>query len=286
MSTVYSPSKKWMKEFNTEKINLIWNHLMSTYGKPTKFRGVVSIEFEVLNQIFIDNNLLEIENIIKKLVEGDMLIIRGVLSSDDINLIKSEVKNFRESEPSSFHKLTDGVMNFWRDITEEVSNKYAVPQIKKTSYWFPWDKRSLFIYGKIESIYRILKALGGRHPNEFEINTPSMGPVDRVQIVEYPAGTGKLDAHHDPSHNQRLIMSGYMSKQGTDFIGGGFWAINNKGEKINLENQLNPGDFGTCYADIVHGVDASDPSGGSRWFIGLYSNDSDYAIDRKTIRPA
>jgi mRNA deadenylase 3'-5' endonuclease subunit Ccr4 len=286
MTNVYSTSEKWMQEFETEKINDFWEEQLLSTGKPTKFKEVISIDFKDLKKIFVENNVAQIKNIIKQLVEGDMLIIKKVLSKDDINQIKNEVKKFRTSEISSFHKLTDGVMNFWRDITEEVSNKYAVPQIKKTSYWFPWDSRSLLIYRKVESIYRILKALGGRHPNEFEKNIPSMGPVDRVQIVEYPAGTGKLEAHHDPSHNQRLIMSGYMSKQGVDFSEGGFWAINNNGEKINLENQLDPGDFGTCYADIVHGVDASNSSGGSRWFIGLYTNDNDYSTNRKTIRPA
>ena len=92
-------------------------------------------------------------------------------------------------------------------------------------------------------------------------------------------------------------MSGYLSKQGTDYEGGGFWAQRSNGEKQNLENTIEAGDMGVCCAEVTHGVDPTHGSphshggeiaasaSGSRWFLGLYTNDSDEKTTRKTSTP-
>ena len=49
-----------------------------------------------------------------------------------------------------------------------------------------------------------------------------------------------------------------MSKIGVDFKSGGFWALNQNNQKVNLENQIEVGDMGIGSAKIVHGVDKID----------------------------
>ena len=68
--------------------------------------------------------------------------------------------------------------------------------------------------------------------------------------------------------------------------------VGNKGEKIDIENQIDIGDMSIGYSTLIHGVDPvninSEPNinkTDGRWFLGLYSNDSDHKKDRHTAKP-
>ncbi len=280
----YPESLPWMENFPVKEVEEFWVSSLHKNGEPSRFSDVKIVEYSDLEQTMITHNITKIKDLVSELSMGSMLVIKNVLTEKNLLELNNNFMEFQQREVSSFHKIFDGTPNFWRDITEEASTKYAVTQVKKTSYWFPWNSESQLVYSLLTPIFRILKALGGRSPLEFESNIPSTGKIDRIQIVHYPPGSGKLDAHHDPKDAQRLIMSGYMTKEGVDFKGGGFWALNSKDEKINLEPYLNRGDFGTCYAEIIHGVDPT--QSGHRGFIGLYTTEADYKTQRDTIRPA
>lgn len=280
----YPKSLPWMENFPVKEVEEFWVSSLNENSEPSRFSGVKIVEYSDLEQTMITHNLTKIKGLVSALSMGSMLVIKNVLTEKNLLELNNNFIEFQQREVSSFQKIFDGTPNFWRDITEEASTNYAVPQVKKTSYWFPWNSESQLVYSLLTPIFRILKALGGKSPLEFESNIPSTGKIDRIQIVHYPPGSGKLDAHHDPKDAQRLIMSGYMTKEGVDFKGGGFWALNSKDEKINLEPYLNRGDFGTCYAEIIHGVDPT--QSGHRGFIGLYTTEADYKTQRDTIRPA
>ena len=68
--------------------------------------------------------------------------------------------------------------------------------------------------------------------------------------------------------------------------------MNEKVEKVDFEDYLDVGDMVCCYPTVVHGVDAVDPqepldwnSSKGRWFLGLYSNDSNHVKKRSTTVP-
>ena len=116
---------------------------------------------------------------------------------------------------------------------------------------------------------------------------PCDGYLGRVQIVRYHSETGYLASHQDPVDNQRLVVSIYLSKLGIDFQHGGLWALDRNNKKICLEPNLQIGDIGSYYAQIIHGVDKIDNGSDSeRWWLGLFTNDSDLVQTRKTIEPA
>lgn len=284
MKSYYPPTERWMLNFPVKAIDKIWLNKIEQYSEPSRAKGVVELSWAELRTSLEQHDMRKLEDWIDSLAQGYFFLIKSFLSKAEIEEINNIFLNFQKSQNTSFHKIVDGVPNFWRDITEELSTRYAVPQVKKTSYWFHWNKESERVYQLIMPIYRAFKALGGKSPVEYEGNIPSTGKVDRIQIVHYPAGTGRLEPHHDPKESQRLIMSGYTTRRGVDFHGGGFWASGLNEEKLDMEPFLEPGDFGTCYANIVHGVDATQT--GDRGFIGLYSVDSDYKLERDTIKPA
>ena len=86
-----------------------------------------------------------------------------------------------------------------------------------------------------------------------------------------------------------------MSQKKVDYVEGGTYFFNKKNQKINLEDNIEIGDMGIFYATLKHGVDkvtvkntskkfnSSDRMG--RWWIGLYSPESDHITDRNTSNP-
>ena len=281
------------KNFDSLFVDNLWEMALKR-NKPNSIKEAQVLEFnEVLSKCQSNDKKFLIE-LISKLAEGYFIVLRNSFSDVEIQKIKDEFTKLEDNTESTFHKMVEGVPNFYRNITEELSNKYAVPVIKKSAYFFPMNKDSKDIFHLVYPKWRLLKALCGLDPFKYEDLTPKDGKVDRIQIVKYPPGSGFLDAHHDPDHNQRLIMSCYLSKQGLDFTGGGFWALMQNGEKQNFEKLLHPGDIGICFAQIVHGVDSSERSQSGenkkpysdRWFMGLYTNDSDTVDNRVTLRKA
>lgn len=282
----------WDK-YNFEASNKEWDILLQKDKCQTVSRTEI-FDFQEVLKKFQENEIDFIIKMINLLAKGTFVLLRNSFNSEEIEFIKNKASNLEASTDSSFYKMLEGVPNFWRDITDELSVKYAVPMVKKVSYFFPMNEGSKDLFELVYPRWRLLKAMCGMNPFVYEGLTPKSGLVDRLQIVKYPPGSGYLAPHHDPEHNQRLIMSCYLSKRGVDFVGGGFWAKTSDGDKLNLEDIIEPGDIGICYANIIHGVDASELGGGfeeknfsgNRWFMGLYTNDSDENKDRKTIRSA
>ena len=127
---------------------------------------------------------------------------------------------------------------------------------------------------------------------EFERNTTKDQVADRFQIVHYPSGAGWLETHNDPFHNQRFFISGYLNQRGEDYFKGGFYCYKNKKEVIDCEKYVDSGDMFIGYATVLHGVSTVDPDvklnykdPRGRWFLGLYSNDTDNVKKRKTTNP-
>ena len=185
--------------------------------------------------------------------------------------------------------MLEGCPNFHRIITPDISANYTVDAVKHSYYYFPWNDDPLHVLEEIYKRWEIIKIVDGLDRYEFTNNTPIDGPVDRVQFCLYPTGVGKLGIHTDPYHNQRFIISVYVSKRGIDYQKGGFYLINSKQEKVDVEDQVEIGDIAIAYATIKHGVELVDPghtvdwgSKKGRWFIGLYTNDSDEMQKRRS----
>lgn len=273
-------NKNW-DNFNWPIVDQIWEKYLN-YGKPTKVSKVLNIEFDELETIFLEFKVELIDNLIQELADGAVLIVKNTLSKIEIDKIKSQFNDMMINRPSSFHKMFDEVPNFWREISEDVGKQYSIPIAKKAAYFFGHNIDSHELNQIIYPKWRVFKALCGLSPFCYEGLKPSSGIVDRMQIVNYPSGSGFVAPHHDPSHNQRLIISGYPSQRGKDYEGGGFWVMTEKEGQLNVEKEITAGDFGLCYADIIHGVDST--TSGDRWFIGLMTVDSDYVNERATSR--
>ena len=128
----------------------------------------------------------------------------------------------------------------------------------------------------------------GLDPYDFEKNTPKDGVIDRVQLVNYPSKVGYLEPHTDPYLYQKILISVYMSKIGKDFDGLGFYVFKDENNIESVENNIEIGDIGIALATVCHGVapvNGMNNTSDGRWFLSLYSNESDEVKNRHTSSP-
>jgi len=271
------------------KFQTQWKNLISNGQPPKYFNKVVEIPFYELKHNAMEQNTTFVKEFTESIWAGDCYIIKNAFSKDWIEEVKIKVFEQWEKEPSTFYKMLEGCPDFHRVIGPDIATKYSVDAIKHSFYYFPWNNDPLNILGEIYKRWEVIKIVEGLDHDAFTKNTPSDGPVDRIQFCLYPSGIGKLGIHTDPYHNQRFIISVYMSKRGIDYQKGGFYLLKSGNIKVDVEDEVEVGDMAIAYATIKHGVDLIDPgqevdwnTRKGRWFLGLYTNDSDENQNRST----
>jgi len=231
------------------------------------------------------------KSIIDNLYTGNFLLIKKAIPASFLSQLKKKLLDIEISTPSSFHKITENCPNFHKSIDDKIDTKYSIKSTRHSFYFFRWNKESNQVFKEFDNIWSDIKLLSGLKRESFIKNTPKDGIVDRVQVVKYPVNTGYIEPHQHNVLNQRLIISIYMSKQGMDYKDGGTYFLDQNRNKINSEKNIDVGDIGIFYASMIHGVDSvnifknQDPTKSGRWWIGLYSPESDHVKNRKTSNP-
>jgi len=292
------PASKLLNIFDkTNPFSNLWKNI-NEQSLPSCLRDIVKIDFTEFKNKYhnFEDNFLK-KNLIDSLLQGDIYILKNTFSKFFLNNLKNYViKEKFEKKKYEFYKILDGVPNFTRDIDENLSKNYAVPQVKTTTYFFPFNESSeqFKIYEGVYPAWRTIKFISGYFEDVWEKNIPSDGIVDRLQVVRYPPNTGGMVAHTDPYLYQRFFISVYLSQKGEDFDSGGFYALDKKNQKIDIEGNLEAGDLCFGLATIKHGV--ASPKGfgkknynindlrSGRWFLGLYSTETDYTDNRHTTK--
>mgnify|MGYP001320656509 CR=1 FL=1 len=273
----------------------IWNENIKKYKMPSFYNGCTVINFSEFQKAIDEDDMLFSKKIIEDLISGNVILVKSAFSKDFVDNLKKNVKNFWKTNPDSFHKMTEGCPDFHRMITPEKAKNYSVGAVKHATYFFPWNSDPCKINEKIFNRWGYIKKLCGLKFDEFCNNTPKDNKVDRIQIAVYPPGFGELETHTDPVNTTPIAISGYLSSLNSgDFFSGGFYCVTQNGKKINLEDQIDIGDIGLFCATVKHGVTAinmeklngknenNSDEGRGRWFMGLYTNDSDEKKNRTT----
>ncbi len=273
-----------------------WNEEIALHGMPTFYKGLRKIQFLEFKNAIDNDDKEYIFKIINDLVQGKVVLLKYAFSEDFVSNLKKKVKHFWKTNPDTFYKMLEGCKDFHRIITPEKAKNYAVGAVKHATYFFPWNDDPCKINNDIFNRWGYIKKLSGLNFDEFQNNTPKDGRVDRIQIAVYPPGFGELETHTDPINTTPLAISGYFSSlKNGDFKSGGFYCVKENKEKINLETEIDVGDMGFFCATLKHGVTAIDKDiassdynnhdwskGSGRWFLGLYTNDSDEKKNRTT----
>lgn len=272
-----------------------WSQIRDNKTVINKFKGIFEIEVKEFMAIFKEKNSKVVSSLIDKLTEGQIILIKNTFSKQFVNSLKDKNIEYWKNTKPSFHKMLQGCPNFHRIVKPETAKKYSVQAVRHISYFFPWNKDELNIREDIYKIWRPCKKLAGLNYKEYESNTPNDGKVDRIQIACYPPKCGGIERHYDSSKNSPLVVCGYLSsKKNKDFYDGGFYCINNDEKKVDIEKSIDIGDVSIFHSSIEHGVDNVETnkefdlekydwnSGYGRWWLGLFTADSDHLIERDT----
>lgn len=271
----------------------MWDIYEDKSNLPLFYRNIIEIEFEEFKEKVFSNNEIFSRELVNSLLNGDVYLLKNSFPKNYLQKLKSETIKSWKTKKSEFYKIHENCPNFYRNITEELSGKYAFKQIKQTQYFFPWNEDFCNIYSETYKRWRVLKYLSGFYNDVWEKDTPKDGIVDRIQIVKYPANSGLLELHQDPYIYQKFFISVYLSKKGEDYLEGGMYFVNKDKKKFLFEDLVDIGDMSFGFGTIYHGVDicrkietkTNDEASG-RWFMGLYTTVSDYVKNRHTGNPA
>ena len=267
-----------------------WKNCEKTMPLPTRARKVITINFEEFKKKVLDEKEKFAEEITKSLFSGDFYLLKKAFSKEFMLNLKTKTFLHFKNKPSEFHKMLEGTPDFHRKIDLNLGKNYSFKLCKHSFYFYPWNKDPLNLFPPIYERWRIIKKLMGLELTEYENNTPKDGVIDRIQVVHYPSKIGFLEAHSDPYKHQRLIYSAYMSKKGVDFDGRGFYLVGENSSIMEVEDLIDIGDIGIAYATVYHGVAPVntfkepnwDDMNDGRWFLSLYSNESDEVKSRHT----
>ncbi len=268
-----------------------WKRLEAAGPRPQLGRKIIQMDFKELEAKVLARDAKFAKQLTESLYAGDAYIYKQAFAKDFFRDLKSWVYNHWMTTPSSFHKILEGCPNFHRLIDDEIAKNYAFKSIRRSCYFFPWNEAPLNLLSIIDNRWRIFKYLGGFALDEYVGHTPKDGVVDRIQVAQYPTGgAGLSETHADPYLNQRVTISGYMSKRGVDYEQGGFYVLGQNKEQLDIEQYIDIGDVGSGYATVSHGVAPVDPhkktvewnETSGRWWLGLYSIDSNEIQSRHT----
>jgi hypothetical protein len=259
---------------------------------PDRLRIIREMKWEHFQEKVNEGADYFIDTLVGSLAYGDTWILKGAFSREFIEGLKTRCDAWWKKSPSSFHKMLDDCPDFHREIDPETGKKYSIHACKHSAYFFRWNADPLGIWPTITDRWRVLKIAMGMQANTYEANKPSDGPTDRIQVVRYLPKVGYLEPHRDAFTHQPCFISGYMSKRGVDYKGGGFYLVDENNRPVYAEDMIDVGDLCIGHANLLHGVAPCDtdkaPSWEAtdgRWFLGLYSNASDYETKRNTSKP-
>ena len=274
------------------KYKPVWARLENSIPRPERVRAVVQMDYREFKEKVQRQSDAFVESIVSSLYSGDAYLIKGAFPKDFMINLRKRVHEFCKTKPSEFYKMLEGSPDFHRIIDLESGRKYSFRVCKHSCYFYPWNQDPLNLFGTVYERWRVIKFLMGLRPDEYEKNTPKDGVIDRIQVVRYPPRIGFLEPHSDPYLHQRLIFSGYMSKRGVDYQGGGFYLVAPGDNPVEIEEQIDIGDICVAYATVYHGVAPVDrqkeptwESDDGRWFLSMYSNASDEVPNRHTGHP-
>lgn len=275
------------------KYRAIWEKLETAYSRPTYARDIIEIDNVEFSERVVAQEPRFVNDVIESLYAGDVYLLkRGFTKKFMCDLLEKIHVRWHQT-PSSFHKMLEGCPDFHRIQDEEIAKKYSFESVRHSYYWFHWNGDPMGVIPTIMERWRIFKFLGGYRFDEYEKNTPKDMVVDRFQVARYLPGIGRSETHQDAYQNQRVIISGFMSKRGVDYETGGFYVVGPKNILIDVEDKIDVGDIAICYPTIFHGVALVDShkkpdwiKKDGRWWLGLYSNSTDHVEKRATSRPA
>ena len=241
----------------------VWENFLDDNYFPTYLRDIREIEFSDLKSCVLNNKSVT-SKMILDLLQGDLFIVKNVLSVEQANQVKTNVHEYGQSVPTedfvedscipNFHCKTHGGQV--KDGYDEVGHAY---------FFYRWNEDILGVFSAINHYWEIIKILNGLGPNGIKENLPKDGIIDRIQLLHYPINTGEITPHCDVSRWQKTNIGINLTERGKHFDSGGFYCLNKKQERVDIEPMVRIGDAICWVPTVFHGVEKPTSSSEIDW---------------------
>jgi len=268
-----------------------WDNNINDKSVPSAMNNIVYYDWQDFRNSINEQTEEFITTTVKSLLDGDVFIIRNVISKEKVELIKQKVFRWAQKTDESFQKMIEGVPDFHRKIDKEISKNYTFRSVWHMHNFFRWNKNDEF-FNDIDNSWSILKILSGYEENSFINNTPQNIMIDRLQVCQYPKGGGYIEVHSDPYEIRKTLMCIKMSEKGVDYTEGGLYLLDKNQEKVYVEDNINVGDLYFSFPSVMHGVDKIDSNESEvkwdiikgRWVILLNTLHSNEVSDKNRAK--
>ena len=198
-------------------------------------------------------------SLIRRNVEnGDVYVIKNIISKPLIEemLISITCKAYPNNTNP---RIVEGIENIkYTSTNNKVFTQNTDPTRYTASdvsyYFFPWNNDDLGVFAQFKKIYNQLIFLNGYKTEVIITNTPKDRLVLRLHLIHYPAGSGEISLHIDPTNITTINAGIYFSEYGSDYDNGGFYVVDEKRNEVNLDQKIKKGDLALFSPNLAHGV--------------------------------
>ena len=147
----------------------------------------------------------------------------------------------------------------WYDGYYSLIAGHARPYESAISAIIRESKEEIGLSELIQPIFNNVILLNNQKINEILKKTPIDGFVQRFHLINYPPNSGQISLHIDPLNISQVNSGIYLTELGLDYKGGGFYVLNDKDEKVELDKHFHIGDMVLFSPGLRHGVSAVEP---------------------------
>ena len=269
----------------------IWKNLEDTQPNPRFIRKTITQEYKKFRTEIFSGNSAEI---VESMYKGDVYILKKALSNEHLARIQKKTQQLYETVPlkSEFVHTDHDCPNFRYQENSVLDGKVDYKVLDHSFYLFRWNQVPLKLFEEVDFFWDTCKYLGGLSKNAYKQNRSIDGAIDRLQIIHYVHGGGRIAPHFDPTNNIKVQSLILLNKKGVDYTKGGLCVFQKNFLKKDVEKHIEAGDMVLFYPSLYHCVEPVDEhkplnwqSKNGRWCLLLTSMDSELVENRTVSLP-
>ena len=266
-----------------------WDSLLKEGKVPNYLRSIVRVPYSEFREKILSGSSEFLKQYTESIFGGDLWIVTGVLSTTQVDKMKRGVLAFQSKQPAGPIKVLEDCGNYHALVDGSSAPKGGYVAVDHSSYFFRWNGDEYGLFDMVDDAWSKVKVASGRGPDEYKSNTPKDVMVDRIQVIQYPAGAGKITSHADPHITMKVNLGIYLSTYGKDYQKGGFFIADRPGHPVFIDERVGLGDMVLWFPHLTHGVDTVDAgtkvdwnAPGGRWYLHLNTIESNIIDERHT----
>lgn len=219
-----------------------------TKVEPKKCNGLKLFKFD-------DNIFNRIDEIKMAINNNEAVIITNVVQKEILINIKKYLFNVGINSLPSYHALDKKIPDHHL-ILNNHPDSYVESYAHKF-YFYPWNQNIFDFFNIFKPVFELKNLISNLPRDKFFTSNPIQDDfVIRCLFHHYPLGGGYIAKHADTvGMHQAVTAIVALSNKGCDFQTGGLYVVDNKKQKIFIDDELKMGNVLFFNPEIEHGVD-------------------------------